>query len=78
MQQEKLQELIEQHLAQLYEHFEAIQFLGTYNEEGETHFFKLGKGNWYARQGMAQSFIKQDDAVEAAHEISKVIHPEDD
>lgn len=62
----------------LGEHFDAVQVLVSYNEDGLTRCRHLGGGNWYARQGMAHDFIKCDDAQEVARQIAGAIQPSDD
>lgn len=62
----------------LGEHFDHVQILATWNEEGTTQRHFTGSGNWYARQGMAHDFISWDKAQTAADEISKVLPKPDD
>lgn len=48
---------------------DAVQVLLSVHDEKaqETHFRRYGRGNWYARQGMAQDFLlaAQNDLQEA-------------
>lgn len=62
--------LLEEMAARLGEHFDAVQILVSWNEYGLTNCAKRGVGNWYARQGMAQEFIDQDQAQTLAREVS--------
>ena len=61
----------------LGEHFDHVQILCTWNEQGGTQRHFNGSGNWYARQGMAHDFISWDEAQTAAQEISKVLPKSD-
>ena len=66
------QKLIEAASAHLSEHFEAVQILATFpHSEGGTQIVLAGRGNWYARQGMARYFVEREQAVEFAHELNK-------
>ena len=66
-------EILEAACATLAEHYSHVQVLVSWNESGITKFSHTGRGNWYARQGMAQSFIKMDTAQENAHEMQRVL-----
>jgi hypothetical protein len=66
-------QLIANAVAVLHEHCDAVQVLASWSEDGCTHFRHVGSGNWYARQGMAQSFQKIDTAQENAQEIARVM-----
>jgi hypothetical protein len=72
------EKLLEETAAKLGEHFDAIQILGTWSEDGLTKCSKRGVGNWYARQGMAHEFINADLAQENAREIAEQLNPPDD
>lgn len=78
--EEMLAQKIQGILADLGEHFDAIQILGTYvQDDGHTARVSMGIGNWYARQGVAREFLDMDAAVTTAHEIGKVLpRPNDD
>lgn len=78
--QERLNGLMDKMLAELGEHFEAIQILGTFvDDDGHTARASRGVGNWYARQGLAREFLDMDAAQTTAYELSQVINrpPED-
>lgn len=64
---------IEQALQLLGEHFDAVQILVTFNEEAVSKFRHTGAGNWYARQGMAQEFIRSSQDQSLAHELSNAL-----
>ena len=55
------------------EHGDAIQILFTCTENGESHMLSVGAGNWYARKGMAETFLDQDRQVDQANFISEAI-----
>lgn len=71
---DQLAELIDDAAHKLMEHFEAVQILVTYPDQqgGSCRLFR-GRGNWYARQGMAHEFIQADRAQTEAHEIAKIL-----
>lgn len=73
----ELNALVQPMLETLGEHCDAIQIMMTWNEDGNTHRYKIGAGNWYARQGMAHEFINEDQAQTNAREISEAINPPD-
>ena len=60
-----LEELIQDfsRRAQLYG-CDAVQVLVSMHSEPkeETFVYKFGRGNWYARQGMAREFLEEDEA----------------
>jgi hypothetical protein len=77
--QETLAPRIQEILEELSEHFDSIQILGSFMEEnGDTGKLSMGKGNWYARQGICREFLEQDTAATNAYELSKVICQEDE
>lgn len=61
-------------LAELGEHFDCVQILGSYmGDDGNTNRVTRGIGNWYARQGVAREFLEMDAAQTTAYEIAKAI-----
>lgn len=75
---EGLQQMLGRHLSQLSEHFSSVQIIASkVNPDGGTSYFSQGAGDWYARQGLAQRFIKGSEAGELAWEISKVMPQKD-
>jgi hypothetical protein len=72
MTREESEEILERVAAQLSEHFDAVQILASWNEEGMSKYASRGGGNWYARQGMAHEFITQDQAQVTALEAVRV------
>ena len=66
-------------LALLGEHFEAVQILTSYpiDECGTASMYR-GLGNWYARTGMAQEFLNQDQAQEQAKQIADRLGEDED
>lgn len=67
--------LLQTYAAQLGEHFEAVQIMVSWNDEGLSKCVKRGCGNWYARQGMAHEFINADIAQENATQIADKLAP---
>lgn len=78
MTQAEAEKLLDDAVARLGEHFDSVQILASWNEEGLTLCCKRGVGNWYARQGMAHEFINADQAQETAHQIAQVLKPPPD
>ena len=78
MTPEEAEEFITKAVDLLGDHFEAVQVMVSWNEQGETRCLKRGGGNWYARQGMAHEFINEDAAQETAYQISKKLKGEED
>lgn len=79
MTDEQKREYLEKVCRDLGEHFDHVQILTSWNEEGLTKAQNFGTGNWYARIGMAREFIVNDDARTTAREIhlTKPEPPED-
>ena len=55
---------------QLGEHFDSVQVLVSWNEEGLTKDVYAGGGNWYARVGMARDFLTRDTGETHADRMS--------
>lgn len=64
----------------LREHFPHVQILATWEDDDTHNTYDMfrGKGNWYARMGMAREFLVRDKSHTAAKEMSEVIHPEEE
>ncbi len=65
---EKLLAMVDKHLLQLSEHFDAVQIIATRHRPGadeSTDVIKRGTGNWYARYGAAVLWIEEHKAREA-------------
>jgi hypothetical protein len=59
-------------MPKLMEHCDAVQVLITFpSPNGQTLRKADGRGNWYARQGMAHEFINTDQAREIANAIAE-------
>ncbi len=75
MKSEDAKQMIEAIASQLSEHFDAVQILVSFPCDGgdgggtATQGLAAGRGNWYARQGMAHEFIERDKAFELARQI---------
>lgn len=68
-------QLLDDTNAKLVEHFDAVQIMVTWNENGNTRDCLRGAGNWHARQGMAHMFIERDVAQEHADCLGKQLNP---
>lgn len=78
MTAEAAEKMLEEVAAKLGEHFDAVQILATWNQDGGSFHTKRGAGNWYARQGMAHEFINSDIAQDAAVQIAEHLQPPPD
>lgn len=78
MTSEEAQKMCEEFAAKMHEHFDHVQILVTWNEEGLTKRVARGAGNWYARQGMAHEFINMDIAQDTAFQIADKLKSRDD
>lgn len=72
------EKLLEQFAAKIGEHFDCVQVLVSWTENGHTKGLKKGVGNWYARQGLAHEFINEDVAQENARQLSEALEPPPD
>lgn len=73
---EELARKIDDAVNLLMEHFEAVQILATFPDtDGGTARLFRGRGNWYARMGMAHEFIDMDRAQNRGMEIAKHLPP---
>ncbi len=68
--------ILEEAAMRVGEHFDAVQILATWNEQGETRSLNRGTGNWYARQGLAHAFINFDANQDAAVQIAAQLKQE--
>lgn len=75
---EEAHALLGEFVEKLGEHFDHVQILATWNEEGLTKAAYSGCGSWYARQGLAHEFINKDIAQENAHQLAEKINPPPD
>ena len=71
--------ILQSYVTKLSEIYEAVQVFATgLNADNTTFSHKRGSGNWYARQGMAQEFIQENIASDAAEQIAKKLDPPDE
>lgn len=79
MDPDEAQAILDKVAAQLSEHFDAVQILTTWMDpEGQTLMLSRGRGNWYARLGMAREMITTDDSRNSAHHLKEVVRPDED
>lgn len=78
MTNEEVEKMVNGAVDRLGEHFEAVQILVSWQDEGATFSLFRGTGNWFSRQGMAQSFINNDVAQDNARQIAEQLEPGDD
>lgn len=70
MTNKEAEKILEEAASKLGEHFDSVQIMISWNDNGYTMCCKRGVGNWYARQGMAHEFINEDVAKENALHIA--------
>lgn len=68
-------EVVEECLLKLGEYFDCVQILASWSEQCQTAKCFVGAGNFFARQGMAHTFINQDIAEDNAQQIAMAIGP---
>ncbi len=78
MKVQEAEQHIDRALAELIEHFDAVQILVTWpNEQGGTNLTMRGRGDWYARKGMAHAFIEDGVAQDTSDQIARKLNPPD-
>ena len=70
----EMEKLLETSISVLMEHFEAVQILVSRSTPEETQSIFSGRGNWFARQGMAREFITENESRTMANELSETIN----
>lgn len=79
MTSEEAEKLLEETVAKLGEHFDAIQILGAWiQDNGSTKSTKRGGGLWHARIGLAHEFINSDMASDQAYFLAQKLNPPDE
>jgi hypothetical protein len=78
MTREEAEKLIQTTAQNLAEHFDAVQILVSWTEEGATFHTKRGCGNWYARQGMCHAFVQEDIANDNARIMAEHMNRDED
>jgi hypothetical protein len=78
MTREEAEKLIQTTAQKLGEHFDAVQIMVSWTENGATYCSKRGCGSWYARQGMAHEFIQQDIANDNARIMAEHMNRDED
>jgi hypothetical protein len=64
--------ILAEFIPKLMEHCDAVQVMLTFpSPDGKTRGKVNGRGNWYARKGMAHEFISRDQACEIANAIAE-------
>jgi len=78
MTREEAIQILEDAAARVYEHFDAIEILASWNEDAQTQFVHRGAGNVYSRIGMAQELLWQWKGQTSAAEFHSMAEPHDD
>lgn len=64
-------DIVDSAVNKLAEHFDVVLVMVSSSEGGDTFKICRGRGNWYARSGMAHDFLDKVKDEEAAIEIAK-------
>ncbi len=75
---EVLQEMLHDVALKLGEYFDSVQIHASLVDEMGTHAFHDGKGDFFARRGLAHEFLSRGNAELQALEINKEIDDTDD
>lgn len=80
MTEEDAIKVVDKAVCDLREFFPDVQVLVSWVEESDgcTRDLFRGKGNWYARAGMANEFLNRDQGQVAAKEIADRLKPPED
>lgn len=70
-EEKKNDEYLQQMVTQLSERFDVVQIFVSRQDGTGTTARAIGRGNWYARKGMAQEFVDKDFAQEIAVAIKR-------
>jgi len=65
-----LQKRIEDCVAILREHSDAVQILVSWQGQGFTRWYYGGTGNFFARQGMARDFLLERQSSSIGYEVA--------
>lgn len=81
MTQEAADAAVERFANALAEHFDSVQIVASWHEEGRTRNAHHGCGNVYARAGLMREFVMRSDAEQQADmiakEVARLIDPPD-
>jgi hypothetical protein len=75
---EQRMERIQDHAAQLAEHFDSVLILVTVTEEGTSKCLNGHSGNWFACKGAAHAFIESEQSDNLSEDIASKIHIQTD
>ena len=64
------EEILDEAALKLGEHFDNVQIMVSWMDQGATLSCCRGCGNWHARHGLARDFITSDIAHENARQIA--------
>lgn len=78
MTSEEAEKLLQAAVDKLGDHFDCVQILASWEQEGATRFLPRGSGNWWGRQGMAQEFINREISSDTADQIADRLNGNDD
>jgi hypothetical protein len=79
MDLDEAQVVLDKVAAQLSEHFDAVQIMVTWlGPDGGTLMESRGRGNWFARMGMAQEMVTNSASQNSALHLKEVVRPDED
>lgn len=80
MTEEEADRIVEKAVNELREFFPDVQVLVSWVDDDahETREIFQGRGNWYARAGMANEFLNRDKGQTAAKEIADRLNQDED
>lgn len=72
--------ILEEYVARLAEHFDVVHISVSWTDDSgkKTDGDHIGRGNWYARQAMAQEFIDRGMAWEIGDAVARATKDDDD
>lgn len=76
MTKEEATKLLDSVLDRLGEHFSSVQIVATLVEDGTAHYHR-GTGDFYARRGACEKWLRDDDAEDATFVQIRVEREED-
>lgn len=75
MQTPELEQHLDKIASQLAEHCDAVVILmSVMNADGSTTFIKKGRGNHFARIGMANEYVVENENYDAAQQIGRQLN----
>lgn len=77
MTKDEATKLMDEALDRLGEHFSSVQIVATNCEGNDTNHYSRGSGDFYARRGACDKWLRDDDAEDATY-VKLRMEKEDD